>query len=55
MKRGRAAAIIGDVSEAVANWPRHAEAAGVSGPKIEQIARAHRLSLPRRAGSEPVA
>ena len=54
MKRGRAAAIVGEVREAVANWPRHAEAGGVSAPKIEQIARAHRLILPQRAGGEPV-
>lgn len=53
MKRGRAAAIVGEVHEAVVNWPRHAETAGVADRKIEQIARAHRLDLPRRTESGP--
>ena len=45
MKRGRAAAIAGEVREAVANWPTHATAAGVREYDIERIGRVHRLDL----------
>lgn len=45
MKRGRAAAIVGEVREAVSNWPAHAEAAGVHEYDSERIGRVHRLSV----------
>jgi serine/threonine-protein kinase HipA len=47
MKRGRATAILGEVREAVANWPEHAAAAGVDEGDIERIGATHRLELPR--------
>ncbi|MGA8746570.1 MAG: type II toxin-antitoxin system HipA family toxin [Solirubrobacterales bacterium] len=48
MKRGRAAAIIEEVRDAVAEWPVYAGAAGVDPSDIARIARAHRQSLARR-------
>lgn len=47
MKRGRAAAILSEVREAVANWPEHAVVAGVDEGDIERIGATHRLELPR--------
>ena len=48
MKRGRAAAIIEEVRDAVAEWPVYAGAAGVDPSDIARIARAQRQSLARR-------
>jgi serine/threonine-protein kinase HipA len=48
MKRGRAATILDEVSSAVADLPRFAEAAGVRDAEAERIARAHRLGLAPR-------
>lgn len=47
MKRGRAVAILGEVRDAVANWPKHAAAAGVDEGDIGRIGRTHRLELPK--------
>jgi len=46
MKRGRADTILDEVRAAVANWPRYAEAAGVSEAQAHAIARTRRLELP---------
>lgn len=48
MKRGRAATILDEVSSAVAEWPRFAEAAGVPDSEIERVGRTHRLDLAPR-------
>ena len=48
MKRGRAATILDEVSSAVADWPRFAEAAGVGERETQRIALAHRLGLAPR-------
>ncbi|MEX2448371.1 MAG: type II toxin-antitoxin system HipA family toxin [Solirubrobacterales bacterium] len=45
MKRGRVATIVGEVREAVANWPGHAAEAGVREHDIERIGQVHRLDL----------
>jgi serine/threonine-protein kinase HipA len=42
MKRGRAAEILAEVGEAVAGWPGHAEAVGLSERDAERIGRTHR-------------
>jgi serine/threonine-protein kinase HipA len=47
MKRGRAVAILGEVRDAVANWPEHAAAAGVDEGDIRRIGGTHRLALPK--------
>lgn len=44
MKRGRAERILGEVLDAVQQWPRHAAAAGVAPERAERIGRAHRLA-----------
>ncbi len=46
LKRGRAEAILAQVSEAVAGWRAVAEEVGVDERMAEQIADSHRLSLP---------
>lgn len=46
MKRGRADAIVAEVTEAVRRWNEFAEQAGVEGDRIKQIALAHRLDIP---------
>jgi serine/threonine-protein kinase HipA len=43
MKRGRAAAILAEVQEAVRRWPWFAAQAGVAEPWTEQIRQAHRF------------
>jgi serine/threonine-protein kinase HipA len=48
MKRGRAATILAEVTDAVTEWPRFAAAAGVGDEGVEQIRRAHRLDLAPR-------
>jgi len=45
MKRGRGKAILDEVSEAVAEWPRFASAVGIPDDEIKRIGRAHRLDL----------
>jgi serine/threonine-protein kinase HipA len=45
MKRGRGKAILDEVSEAVAEWPRFASTVGVPDDEIKRIGRAHRLDL----------
>lgn len=45
MKRGRAAAILAEVAETVAQWPTFAAEAGVLSEDVERIARAHRLGI----------
>jgi serine/threonine-protein kinase HipA len=45
MKRGRAAEIVGEVREAVSNWPSYAAEARVSAKDIDRIAPTHRLDL----------
>jgi serine/threonine-protein kinase HipA len=47
LKRGRAEAILAEVSEIVAGWREVAEEVGVDEQMAEQIARSHRLVLPR--------
>ena len=47
LKRGRAEAVLAEVVEAVTGWLAFAEAAGVDEEMAEQIARSHRLTLPR--------
>lgn len=51
MKRGRADAIVAEVTEAVRQWSEFAEQAGVDGDRIEQIALAHRLDIPTSGAS----
>ncbi len=46
LKRGRAQAILAEVSDVVAGWPAVAEEVGVDEPMTQQIARSHRLGLP---------
>jgi serine/threonine-protein kinase HipA len=46
LKRGRAEAILADVSAVVAGWREVAAEVGVDEPMAEQIARSHRLTLP---------
>jgi serine/threonine-protein kinase HipA len=48
MKRGRAAAILREVTDAVGDWPRFAGEARVAEAEVERIARAHRLGLAPR-------
>jgi len=48
MKRGRAAAIIHEVRDAVARWPQYADTAGVDAPSRDRIRNAHRLSFAAR-------
>ena len=45
MKRGRAEAIVDEVSAAIAGWPAQAEAVGIPEADIDRIAGAHRLGL----------
>ena len=52
MKRGRAAAIVGEVQAAVARWPEFAEEAGVTAGWRTRIQRAHRLKLPAGGAGE---
>ena len=47
LKRGRAEAVLAEVVEAVVGWRALAETAGVDERMAEQIARSHRLKLPR--------
>jgi serine/threonine-protein kinase HipA len=46
LKRGRAEAILAEVSAAVAGWPEIADEVKVEEQMAEQIARSHRLTLP---------
>lgn len=46
MKRGRAEAILAEISEAVSNWPSFASDANVNEEQARQIQRAHRLVFP---------
>lgn len=46
LKRGRAEAILSEVSEVVGRWRPIADEAGVDEAMADQIARSHRLSLP---------
>jgi serine/threonine-protein kinase HipA len=48
LPRGRATAILEDVTRAVRRWPEHAAVAQVAERDAERIARVHRLELPRR-------
>jgi serine/threonine-protein kinase HipA len=45
LKRGRAEAILSEVSEAVTRWPTIAEEVGIEEKMAEEIARSHRLQL----------
>lgn len=45
MKRGRAEAIVGEVGDEVAEWPRFAGEVGVADEDADRIARTHRLHL----------
>ncbi len=45
LKRGRAVAILREVTDAVRDWPRFAADAGVAGAQADRIARTHRLDL----------
>ena len=45
LKRGRAAAILGEVQEAVSRWPEFAEAAGVPEHSARRIGAVHRTDL----------
>jgi serine/threonine-protein kinase HipA len=45
LKRGQATEIIGEVTEAVASWPRLAREAGLDRDRVDRIAAAHRLNL----------
>ncbi|HEV3323215.1 MAG TPA: type II toxin-antitoxin system HipA family toxin [Solirubrobacteraceae bacterium] len=47
LKRGRAEAILAEVSAVVAGWRAVADEGGVDESMAEQIARSHRLTLPR--------
>jgi serine/threonine-protein kinase HipA len=47
MKRGRVEEILARVSEAVRDWPELAASVGINDDRAEQIARTHRLNLPR--------
>ncbi len=46
LRRGRAEAILAEVSEVVAGWPGIAAEVGVAEQMAEQIGRSHRLQLP---------
>ena len=48
LPRGRAKRLLGEVTGAVREWPRYAEAAGVAAAQAEAIADTHRLELPAR-------
>jgi len=48
LARGRAEAILAQVTEVVAGWPRVAEEVGVDQQMAERIAGSHRLRLPSR-------
>jgi serine/threonine-protein kinase HipA len=48
LRRGRAEAILAEVSDVVAGWPVLAAEAGVADQMAEQIGRSHRLKLPPR-------
>lgn len=47
LKRGSAERILAEVSDAVAGWPQVADEVGVDEQMAEQIARSHRLQLPK--------
>lgn len=47
LPRGRAQDILAEVSEVVSGWPKVAEEVGVPSRLAEEIARSHRLALPR--------
>jgi len=47
LKRGRAETILAEVVEAVGRWPAIARETNIDEAMTEQIARSHRLSLPR--------
>jgi serine/threonine-protein kinase HipA len=47
LKRGRAEAILAEVGEVIAGWREVAEEVGVDEQMAEQIARSHRLTLPK--------
>lgn len=47
MKRGRAAAIVEEVRDAVSAWPSFAAEAGIPEQDVDRIAERHRLDLPR--------
>jgi hypothetical protein len=47
MKRGRAAAIMGEVLEAVKQWPEFAARAKLSDALRERIQKQHRLDFPK--------
>jgi len=46
MKRGRAEEILAEVTDAVRSWPGLAAEAGIDESRIDQVEKAHRLSLP---------
>lgn len=48
MKRGRAAAILAEVIEAVRRWPEFAGDAGLADARVTRIQRTHRLSWPKK-------
>ena len=48
LKRGRHEAILGEVMDAVGEWPRYAKTAGVPGSQRDKITRALRLKFDRR-------
>jgi serine/threonine-protein kinase HipA len=47
LKRGRAEALLAEVTDVVAGWPQVAEEVGVDEHAVERIASSHRLTLPR--------
>lgn len=47
MKRGRAATILAEVEEAVAEWPSFAAEGGLAEEDVDRIANAHRLGIGR--------
>jgi serine/threonine-protein kinase HipA len=47
LKRGRAEALLAEVTDVVAGWPQVAEEVGVDEYAVERIASSHRLTLPR--------
>jgi len=47
MKRGRAEAILGEVIDAVRDWPELAADTGIDEERIDRIRSAHRLDFPR--------
>jgi serine/threonine-protein kinase HipA len=48
LKRGRPQAILGEVMDAVKEWPRYAKTAGVRAPQRDAISRTLRLKFDRR-------